>query len=130
MSAARQPCLGPDPADWRWGDLHTHTFTHPLGDTFGPIPRGGSFQTLQVSFYHPVTFQQMAGQVFRMAVDVGDWDASRAINAPGQSGDPGSPHYGDLHELWAGNGTFPLVYTSEAVERHAGTRLVLRPADD
>ncbi|WP_419998937.1 penicillin acylase family protein [Streptomyces boninensis] len=121
--------LGPDPAAWRWGDLHTHTFRHPLGDTFGPTARGGSYQTVQHSAYNLTNLQQMVGPVFRMALDVGDWDAARAINAPGQSGDPTSPHYGDLHKLWAGNGTFPLVYTPEAVERNAAEHLVLRPAD-
>ncbi|MGF0168669.1 penicillin acylase family protein [Streptomyces albidoflavus] len=121
--------LGPDPATWRWGALHTQTFRHPLGDTFGPTPRGGSYHTVQHSAYHLMDLQQMVGPVFRMALDVGDWDASRAINAPGQSGDPASPHYGDLHKLWAGNGTFPLVYTPEAVERNAAQHLVLRPAD-
>lgn len=119
--------VGPDPADWRWGDLHTQTFQHPLGDTIGPVPRGGTYHTVQVSFYHPLTFQQLVGPVFRMAVDVGDWDASRTIIAPGQSGDPTSPHYDDLHELWADDGTFPLVYTPEAIEEHASEHLVLRP---
>ncbi|MYS64989.1 penicillin acylase family protein [Streptomyces sp. SID5473] len=119
---------GPDPAAWRWGDLQTHTFRHPLGGTFGPVPRGGSYQTVQYSAYNLLNLQQMVGPVFRMAVDVGDWDASRAVNAPGQSGDPTSPHYGDLHRLWAGNGTFPLVYTPSAVERNARKHLVLLPA--
>ena len=36
-----------------------------------------------------------------MVLDVGDWDNSRVINTPGQSGDPASPHYGDLFPLWA-----------------------------
>ena len=34
---------------------------------------------------------------FRMVADVGNWDASVAINAPGQSGVPAS----DLAPLWA-----------------------------
>ncbi len=120
--------LGPDPADWRWGDLQSHVFRHPLGDTFGPVPRGGTYHTVQASFFNPLTFEQLVGPVFRMAVDVGDWDASRAINAPGQSGDPASPHYDDLHELWAADGTFPLLYSRGAVEQHASARILLRPA--
>ena len=40
------------------------------------------------------------GAQFRAVVDVGNWDASLAINAPGQSGDPRSPHYADLQARW------------------------------
>lgn len=122
--------LGADPDEWRWGALHTHTFQHPLGDTFGPTPRGGSYHTVQVSSYLPGTYDQIVGPVFRMALDVGDWDSSRAINAPGQSGDPNSLHYDDLHELWADDGTFPLVYSSEAVKENTKSKVVLRPAKD
>lgn len=119
--------LGSDTGEWRWGDLQTQTFTHPLGDTFGPVPRGGSYHTLQASMYIPGSFEQVVGPVFRMAVDVGDWDASRAINAPGQSGDPSSPHYDDLHELWAKDGTFPLVYSSQAIKKHTESKIIMRP---
>ena len=33
-------------------------------------------------------YQLIAGASFRMVLDVGNWDASRTINTPGQSGDP------------------------------------------
>ena len=46
-------------------------------------------------------FAATNGASFRMVLDVGDWDNSLVINSPGQSGDPASPHYGDLFPLWA-----------------------------
>ncbi len=49
------------------------------------------------------------GASFRMVLDVGDWDESRVINTPGQSGDPESPHYGDLFSLWAEGRHVPLA---------------------
>jgi penicillin amidase len=46
--------------------------------------------------YRSGDFALTVGASFRMIVDVGRWDRSLAINTPGQSGDPGSPHYRDL----------------------------------
>jgi penicillin amidase len=61
-------------------------------------------------------------------LDVGNWDASQAINTPGQSGDPWSPHYRDLAPLWAHGRYFPLLYSRPAVAAATAKRLVLRPA--
>jgi penicillin amidase len=77
--------------------------------------------------YRAADFTLTSGASFRMVVDVGGWDNSRAINTPGQSGDPASPHYRDLAPLWAEGRYFPLLYTRSAVEKVAESRLVLRP---
>ncbi|WP_406636463.1 penicillin acylase family protein [Amycolatopsis sp. WGS_07] len=120
--------LGPDPAAWRWGNLHQTTFGHPLGASVGPLPRGGSAYTVDAATY-PATgaFGQTNGASFRMVLDVGGWDNSRAVNAPGQSGDPASPHYRDHAERWHSGGLFPLLYTRAAVERNVEHRYLLRP---
>jgi penicillin amidase len=55
---------------------------------------------------------------------VGGWDNSRVMNAPGQSGDPSSPHYNDLFPLWAEGKYVPLLFSREAVDQAA--RLVIR----
>ena len=55
-----------------------------------------------------------------MVIDVGEWDNSKCINAPGQSGDPRSPHYGDLMKQWANGDYVPLLYSAEAVRAAAG----------
>ena len=62
-----------------------------------------------------------------MIVDTGDWDKTVGTNAPGQSGDPDSPHYRDLFELWANDKFFPLFYSRERVEGVAGEVLQLVP---
>jgi penicillin amidase len=121
--------LGADPAAWRWGAIHHQEFGHPLGGpNIGPIPRGGSYHTIHPSFYHPLTYRQIIGATFKMALDVGEWDNSRAINAPGQSGDERSPHYRDLYHGWATGGSFPLLYSRAEIERNASARLRLQPA--
>jgi penicillin amidase len=60
----------------------------------------------------------------RVVVDVGNWDNSRAVNHPGQSGDPASPHYRDLAPLWIEGRYFPLLYSRKAVE--GATERVIR----
>jgi penicillin amidase len=59
---------------------------------------------------------------------VSNWDSSVMTNVPGQSGQPGSPHYADLFPLWAEGQYHPMLFSRAAVEKHAATRLKLVPA--
>ena len=129
--------LGPDPAAWRWGDLHRIELRHPMSAHLpgelrrladvGPAPRGGSGDTVGNTSYGS-DFKQRSGASFRMVIDVGNWDASVAMNNPGQSGDPRSPHYKDLFEPWANDEAFPLLYTRPAILEAAESRIELIPA--
>jgi penicillin amidase len=47
---------------------------------------------------------------------------------PGQSGQPGSPHYTDLLPLWSEGTYFPLAYSRKKVEEATKNRLVLEPS--
>ncbi|SFE01531.1 penicillin acylase family protein [Massilia yuzhufengensis] len=128
---------GPNPKRWQWGKLHFSYFVHPMAPILdnagraqvnvGPLPRGGGAYTVNVSSYHADSFWQAHGPSFRMVLDVGNWDNSRAINTPGQSGDPASPHYRDLATSWAEGKYFPLLYSREAVEKAAKQVIELRP---
>lgn len=128
--------LGPDPADWRWGDLHRIGLRHLWSDRFSDAlrataeidsaPRGGSGNTVGNTSYNS-SFHQRSGASFRMVIDVGNWDASVAMNNPGQSGDPRSPHYKDLFEPWANDEAFPLLYTRPAILEAAEARIELIP---
>ncbi|WP_394829436.1 penicillin acylase family protein [Pendulispora albinea] len=130
--------LGPRPNEWRWGNLLRTVFEHPLGPVVdeatrarlnvGPLPRGGSELTVNASSFRSDDFRHTAGPSFRMVLDVGNWDGSRAVNTPGQSGKPGSRHYRDLAEAWSTGGTFPLAYSRPFVERNAERRIFLVPA--
>ncbi|MEU6679898.1 penicillin acylase family protein [Streptomyces sp. NPDC046925] len=128
--------LGADPAAWSWGALHHARPHHPIAAlldgpapewaSVGPAPRGGSGDTVGAAAYGP-GFRQTAGATFRIVVDVGSWDDSVAMNSPGQSGVPGSPHYDDLFASWAADGSFPLLYSRDAVEKHTRRTITLRP---
>lgn len=125
--------LGPDPAKWRWGTLHTATFRHVLGTgperqalfNLPPVERGGDGTTLNVGV--GAGFDVTHGASFREILDLGNWDRSVATSVPGQSGQPGSPHYADLLPLWAEGRYFPLLYSRKKIEEAATERLVLRP---
>ncbi|RZS32685.1 penicillin amidase [Herbihabitans rhizosphaerae] len=120
--------LGADVGAWRWGSLQKAAFSHPLGLGVGPVERGGSWHTVNAASTNPYTYGVTGGASFKMVLDVGDWDKSVAINAPGQSGVRGSAHYDDLLPLWQKDSHFPLVYSRAEVERNAAHRILLVPA--
>ena len=129
--------LGPDMSAWRWGDLHHARFVPPAavlaGDDLrermvhGPTPIPGSGFTVRAATYRMDDFAAINGASFRMVVDVGDWDNSRIINSPGQSGDPASPHYSDLFPLWAEGEYVPMLWTRPAIEAAASQVIRLTP---
>ena len=129
--------LGADMNGWRYGQekLKHVLIRHPLSPAVsdetrkkldvGPAPRGGNDSTLNNTGSGD---NQTSGATFRVVLDVADWDNSVATNSPGQSGDPGSPHYRDLFALWAKHQYFPLFYSREKIESVTENRYVLEPA--
>ncbi|WP_037078628.1 penicillin acylase family protein [Neorhizobium vignae] len=140
LSAGFADCeirLGPDPAAWRWGDLHRALFEHATsrikteGATdwnVGPLPVGGSRSTPMHAAYRMGDFSVNAGASVRLVMDVGDWDNSVCINTPGQSGDPRSPHYGDLASIWSKGEYVPLLYSDHRIAEETIHRIMLLPA--
>ena len=115
--------LGSDLASWKWGDLHQARFPHAMVKEFD-LPnarRGGDGNTVNAT--SGSGWWQTAGASFREIIDVSNWDNSWATSTPGQSGQPGSAHYGDLLPLWERGEYFPLNYSRAKVE--AATRHVL-----
>lgn len=129
--------LGPDPSTWRWGRLHVAKFDHalmPLADkatsaqlSVGPLAYGGAANVPRAATYRRADYRLFSGASFRMVLDVGNWDASRTINTPGQSGDPFSGHYRDLAPLWATGQYVPLLYSLSAVQAATAEAITLTP---
>jgi penicillin amidase len=127
--------LGPDATKWSWGRLHQVTFRHavdqPTGAKslfdLGPLPRPGDEYTVNATGTYGDSWEQVSGASYREIPDTSDWDRSVAVNTPGQSGQPGSPHYSDLMPLWDAGRYFPLLYSRKAVESETTDRLVLEP---
>lgn len=125
---------GKDPAAWRWGDFHNARFEHPLAGLLGDetlntrrVEKGGSGLTPNAADYRPDDFRMTVGASFRMVLDVGDWDNSVFVNAPGQSGDPRSRHYDDHLDAWGREAYLPLLFSEAKIKAAAATRLLLTP---
>jgi penicillin amidase len=128
--------LGPDRADWMWGqpDYHHARLRHPLGTAVdaetrevleaGPLPRGGYGSTVNQTGNGD---NQTSGASFRIIVDTGDWDRAVGMNTPGQSGDTRSPFYDNLFEFWANDQFHPVFYSRERIEEVTARRIQLRP---
>lgn len=129
--------LGPDMARWQYGQENYHhaLIRHPLSAAVkaqirsqldvGPAPRGGDSYTVTAT---GGTDNQTSGGSLKMIANLDDWDTSIALNNPGQSGDPSSPHYRDLFELWSRGKYFPIFYTRSKVESVAEHTVVLQPS--
>jgi penicillin G amidase len=98
--------------------MHARAFPHPFVKQFDltPVERPGGAGTVAAD-----------GATYREVLDVSDWDRSVVTNVPGQSGQPGSPYYGNLLPLWAENQYFSLAFSKKAVEANAAHRLTLKP---
>lgn len=128
--------LGSDMDEWPYGQRRNKhiTLTHPLSSlvdkamrqkiNLGPLARGGYAETVNATSND---LNQTHGASFRILVDTEDWDKTLGINNPGQSGNPDSPHYGDLFPLWAENNYFPVFFSKEKVKSVAETTIRLHP---
>ncbi|MFL5340858.1 MAG: penicillin acylase family protein, partial [Gemmataceae bacterium] len=123
----------------KWGAVHPARPKSPLlGDVWpfkhvfscGPAPVGGDTDTVSQTSVRPLQpvgdTDNIAGM--RLVIDVGNWSASRFVLAGGQSGNPLSPHYADLFELWKRGEGVPMAWTPEEVQQAVTQTLMLNPA--
>jgi len=132
--AEARALMGNSRERWRWGLLHQAWFRHPLAANdarravfdLGPVERGGDRYTVNCTA-PGANFEQRTGPTYRQIIDLADWDRSVFINVPGQSGQPGSPYYANLLQMWAEGRYAPLLFSRRAVEEHTRHRLILTP---
>ncbi len=107
-----------DQADWRWGRSNRISFAHPLSAAFdlAAVERRGGAGTVSSN-----------GGTYKQVIDLTNWDDSRVLNAPGQSGQPGSPFYDSLLDDWKNGDYQPYLFSREAVEENAVNTLRLVP---
>ncbi len=128
--------LGPDMNKWQYGQekFHHVTIRHMLSRAInkelrtqldvGPLPRGGNSYTVNNT---SSGYNQTSGASFRIITDLSDWNNSLGTNNPGQSGNPASPHYADLFEMWARGDYFPVYFTRKRIESAAELMTILKP---
>ena len=129
--------FGDDVSSWRWGDLHRTSHMHPLSASFRvaaavldpPSVRiaGGGDTPLAGGYPLIGGFAVGSASVNRYVHDPSDWSKSRWIAPLGSSGHPGSPHYTDQQQMWAGVETIPQLWDWDEIERTAETVQALLP---
>ena len=109
---------GSDWSQWRYGRINESRLPHMFVDQFSlkPVERPGGFNSVNAT-----------GANFRRIIDFSDVDKTMATNAPGESGQPGSPYYGNTREKLADGVYFNLPFTRPAVEKQAAHTLTLSP---
>jgi penicillin amidase len=128
---------GDNSAAWGWGHLRPMTLRHmlgrtgPLGRIFNlpPVPFGGDADVINQGSVLPLDPLGNADNIasLRVVIDVGAWENSRFGLPGGQSGNPCSPHYDDLFELWLRGEGVPIAWTPEEVRAATQQTLELTP---
>src|SRR4029077_2143316 len=109
---------GADCCAWRYGRINESKLPHMFIDQFSlkPVERPGGFNDVNAT-----------GANFRRIIDFADLDKTMATNAPGESGQPGSPYYANAREKLADGVYFNLPFTRPAVEKQEAHKLALLP---
>ena len=126
--------LGPDMSEWRWGRIHKIALNHLLFDRGdlsdllrrGGQPVGGNGITVSNTGFDP-NYLASIGANWRHNADLADdppglW----AVDATGQSGHPGSPHYGDQLTEWLAGRHHYLPLDSQRARAQAAQTLTLK----
>jgi penicillin amidase len=107
--------FGGDPAAWHWGEAHQAVFAHPM---LRYVPVLGTLSTISVPSAGDdntvgrggtdAALQSVHGAAYRGVYDLSDLDKSLFMIAPGQSGNPFSPHARDFVLRWRNGATIGL----------------------
>jgi penicillin amidase len=129
---------GYDMDTWLWGNIHTITLEHGLGEqnrryNNGPHPRSGSNDTVDNAWFpfFERDFRSNGGPSLRMTVELTP-GVEHAVNAipGGQSGNQISPHYEDqLIDLWLKHEVHPMLFTREQIQENARKTMKLVPTE-
>jgi len=130
--------LGADMSTWSWGKIHTITLNHLLShhaDVKKLLRRGGdpvrgNGITVCNTGFDPNYLAAM-GANWRHNADLAEEPPGLwAVDAAGQSGHPGSPHYCDQLPEWLAGRHHYVPLDRERATAAAASRLVLTPIPD
>ncbi|MCU1635148.1 MAG: penicillin amidase [Cryobacterium sp.] len=131
--------MGEDPADWRWGRIHTLELRNasfgnsgiaPLEWLFNRGPYevdGGASVVNAVSWDATTGYDATRVPSMRQVVSLESWDDSTWVNLTGASGHAFHGNYADQAPLWQRHETRPWRFTQAAVEEATVDTLTLMP---
>ncbi len=130
-AAVSEPEAPKDLASWHWGKVNEIEIEHPV---LGKIPfvrrwaapgiheQSGSGYTVKAVTRHH-------GPSERFTANLADLDESTLNLVTGEAGNFLSPYYMDQWQAWYEGATFPLPFTSQAMNATAAHRLLLQPKE-
>ena len=129
--------LGNDPAQWAWGDIHTLSHSHPLGQqkpldklfNVGPFAAPGGHETPNnySQAIGPAPWSVVYGPSTRRLIDLADASTALGINPVGQSGVLFDAHYKDQAERYMRGEYVPMHLDAEAIKANSRSQLLLLP---
>ncbi len=125
---------GDDRDAWRWDKAHWLQWRHNLGRSgdladvlnIPPVPVGGDSNT-PFAASADSSGRVTAGVSYRQIFDLSDLNAAQICIPPGNSGQPGSPHYADNVERWRDVEYHPLFINWDDIEANSEAHLTLLP---
>ncbi|MCU0377801.1 MAG: penicillin acylase family protein [Bacteroidales bacterium] len=137
IQALTKKC-GADTEKWKWGKIHTLTFTHPVGSV-GIINLfcnlnseryavGGNEHTVSPYFSLKPGFEVSCGSSMRHIYNTADWDESLTVLPGGVSGVPGSEFYLSQAKRYVEGDFYKDVFSDSAVRAAARYTLVFIPS--
>lgn len=129
---------GKDLLKWNWGNAHTLTHVHPLGQqkpldsifNVGPFKVAGGRETPNNMNYQmgPAPWAVRSGPSTRSVVDFARPDKAVGINPVGQSGVPFDKHYSDQAAFFAEGIYKPQHLSAADVKANTKSTLTLNPS--
>lgn len=128
---------GKNTEHWRWGRIHSVTFTHPLGSVriLGSLfhlnsrkyPVGGSDHTVCPYFAYKPGFEAVYGASVRHIFNTANLDESLSVIPGGLSGVPGSEFYLSQADAYINGRFYRDHFSREAVVSSAKYTLIIKP---
>lgn len=137
--AELEELLGEDTDTWTWGELHQAEFRSSTLGSSGIAPvealfnrggypvSGGSSIVNANGWDASEGYEVTSVASFRLIVEPGRLDATRALHTTGQSGHAFAGHYTDMIRPWADNAQHEPGWTLRTVIRLATDTLILYP---
>ena len=130
--------LGDNASAWDWGRLHTINMRHGIGReepaasllNAGDFPFGGSGDTVNNAGHEGgPSFAATSIPTYRQIIDLADFNNSRFIIPPGNSGLPASPHYADHMQDYLAIRYRPLLWDWKQIETQKEGEQRLEPGE-
>ncbi|MCO6056321.1 penicillin acylase family protein [Pseudomonas sp. MOB-449] len=131
--------LGADSSKWQWGNGHTLTHAHLLGQqkplnllfNVGPFAAPGGHEVPNNLSHRvgPAPWEVFYGPSTRRLVDLADAEHALGINPVGQSGVPFDRHYKDQAEAYMRGEYAPMHFAEDEVKANSRETLKLVPGN-